>query len=205
MTIQEITYLISLPLVGAFNGWFSTWLAIRMLFRPRLPVRIFGWPYQAPLPKRQNEIAQRIGEIVEQQLLSMEDFRSQAINPEVLARIEELVAERVADDLRERRDALPRLARKIVTDDILRSVKKRVVAVLAQHLPGMLESGFDAMTRKVKIGDVVTQRIERFDILELEDVILSVARSELRLIEYLCGVLGFVIGLAQLVLHFATR
>ena len=47
---------------------------------------------------------------------------------------------------------------------------------------------------------MIEDRINQFDLGKLEEIILSVADRELKHIEYLGAVIGFVIGLAQAVL-----
>ena len=44
------------PVVAAFTGWFTTWIAIYMLFHPRNPVRFFGITIQGIFPKRQRQV-----------------------------------------------------------------------------------------------------------------------------------------------------
>ena len=54
--------------------------------------------------------------------------------------------------------------------------------------------------RAVETLDVkrlVEEKINNFDLVELESIILSLSNSELRYIEVLGGVLGFIIGLIQ--------
>ena len=71
------------PVVGAFIGWLTNYVAIKMLFRPRQPWRFLGLSLQGVMPKRQHDIAVKIGEVVEEDLLNSEDILN-AINTEEL-------------------------------------------------------------------------------------------------------------------------
>ena len=60
------------PLIGAVIGCFTNYIALKMLFRPYEPKRLFGknLPFTPGLiPKRRKEIARAIGTMVERDLL----------------------------------------------------------------------------------------------------------------------------------------
>ncbi|KEO82084.1 DUF445 family protein [Tumebacillus flagellatus] len=62
-------------IVGAVIGLFTNWLAIVMLFRPWTEKKVFGMrvPFTPGLiPSRQGELAEKLGEIVEEDLLTPE-------------------------------------------------------------------------------------------------------------------------------------
>jgi uncharacterized membrane protein YheB (UPF0754 family) len=72
--------------VGGAIGLFTNWLAIVMLFRPWNEVRFFGM--RLPLtpgliPRRQNELAEKLGEIVEQDLVTPEGLAKSLKRPDV--------------------------------------------------------------------------------------------------------------------------
>ncbi len=60
--------------VATFHGYAAAWLAVRMLFRPHRPVKIFGltiWP-QGMIPRHRERLAQSIGNAVGNELVSQE-------------------------------------------------------------------------------------------------------------------------------------
>lgn len=62
-------------LIGSIIGYFTNWLAIRMLFRPHEEKRIFGFkiPFTpGMIPKERGRIARSVGETVEDYLLTPE-------------------------------------------------------------------------------------------------------------------------------------
>jgi uncharacterized membrane protein YheB (UPF0754 family) len=66
------------PLLGALIGYVTNYIAIRMLFRPLRPWRLFG--LRLPLtpgiiPAKRGELAQRMGEMVGSHLLTAGDVR----------------------------------------------------------------------------------------------------------------------------------
>jgi uncharacterized membrane protein YheB (UPF0754 family) len=193
----------SLPVIGAFIGWVTNHIAIRMLFRPRNPVRILGCSYQAPLPKRQTEIAERVGVIVEEQLLTVGDLRTEVVTPETTRQLMETIDREVMHALKEKRARLPKLARPLLGNDILRVVKNLLVGEVEARLPSLMEQSFETVSRNLSIQAIVARKVAAFELEKLEEVIFQLASRELWLIEVLGGVLGFLIGLLQVAVAFA--
>lgn len=190
----------SLPFVGAFNGWITTHFAIRMLFRPRRPWHIGPFQYVAPLPKRQREIAERIGAIVENELLNYEDIREQIATPEFLEHAAEAVESQIGEMLADKRASLPSLVQKLLTDDLLKRARRLISREVANELPELIERMLGVMSEKVSIRRLIAEKVAAFELDRLEEVIFSLAARELRLIEGLCGGLGFLIGCVQLLI-----
>jgi len=72
------------PLLGALIGYVTNYIAIRMLFRPLYPWRLFG--LRLPLtpgiiPAKRDELAQRMGEMVGSHLLTADDVRQALEKP----------------------------------------------------------------------------------------------------------------------------
>ena len=53
-----------IPFISAFIGWFTNWIAIKMLFHPREPKRFLFMTIQGIFPKRQQQFAQKLGATV---------------------------------------------------------------------------------------------------------------------------------------------
>ena len=64
-----IRYILFSALLGAFIGWVTNIVAIKLIFRPYKAINILGlFTLQGVLPK-ENELAIAIGQTVEQELL----------------------------------------------------------------------------------------------------------------------------------------
>ena len=71
---MAILQVICMPVVGALIGWITNRLAVMLIFRPYKPVRLLGYTFQGVVPKRRLELAEKIGAVIEKELLSMEDL-----------------------------------------------------------------------------------------------------------------------------------
>ena len=78
------------PVIGAIIGYFTNYLAVKMLFRPRHPKYLFG--KQLPLtpgaiPKGKDRLAKSAGQIVANHLVTEEDLTARLLSPEMTAAV----------------------------------------------------------------------------------------------------------------------
>lgn len=75
--------IIAMPIIAAFIGWGTNVIAIKMLFWPRRPIQIplLKFEFLGVLPKRQGDIAQSIGQVLNDDLLPIQDLID-AVNTE---------------------------------------------------------------------------------------------------------------------------
>jgi uncharacterized membrane protein YheB (UPF0754 family) len=151
--------------VATFHGYGAAWLAVRMLFRPHNPVRVFGltvWP-QGMIPRHRDRLAQTIGHAVGNELVSQETvvhalfetgFFRRKVESFVSAFVGELLEKNYATAL----DAIPKSVRAPVLD-ALAALQHRI----AEHVAGALKSEetAEAVTRFVdrRVEDILAQRL----------------------------------------------
>ena len=74
--------LLLLPFIAATIGWFTNYIAVKMLFHPRKPFKFWFITLHGILPKRQVEIAQSVGRMVANDLLSSKDIQERLATKE---------------------------------------------------------------------------------------------------------------------------
>ncbi|MBQ5589330.1 MAG: DUF445 family protein [Anaerotignum sp.] len=94
MTLQNLAG----PVIGSIIGYFTNYIAVKMLFYPRNEVRIGG--HKVPftpgaIPKGKPRLAKTVGSVVANTLLTEEDIRQRILSPET----EEAVMDKVMAEL----------------------------------------------------------------------------------------------------------
>lgn len=199
MTIDgyiRIAQLVAIPVLSAITGYVTNRLAVRMLFRPRRPRRFLGLSFQGVIPKRRGDIALRVGETIERHLFSHKDIRRVLSEPQMRDKITRLLDERVETVLREKLIAQVPMARMFLNDAIVERAKGVIMREILESVEPMTESVLETLEQELDFKELVARRIEELDLVEFEAIVMAVARRELRMIEWLGGALGFVIGLA---------
>ena len=93
--MKQILFWILPPLVGAIIGYVTNALAIKMLFRPLTEKRLFGLrlPFTPGiLPRERGKLAESIGRMVEQELLTPGVLRERLAKAEVRGNVESAMA-----------------------------------------------------------------------------------------------------------------
>jgi len=75
---MDILNIISGPVIGAVIGYFTNYIAVKMLFRPHNPVKTgkYTLPFTPGIiPKRKNELGKAVGHAVGNNLLTTEDLQ----------------------------------------------------------------------------------------------------------------------------------
>jgi uncharacterized membrane protein YheB (UPF0754 family) len=52
---------------------------------------------------------------------------------------------------------------------------------------------------QINVKEIIRDKIENFDVSDLEDILFSILKTEFKMIEYIGGILGFFIGITQLI------
>lgn len=194
---------ILMPIVAALIGWITNYLAVKMIFRPHRPVRILGLTLQGLVPRRQKELARSIGETVERDLISGKDVTKLLQSPEMQRQIEQLVESQVELFIRDKLSAVPMVSM-FLQGELATQVKRLLVDQFKGSVPHLLEGMMEKIESGMDFQEIVRQKVEAFDLSKLESIIYRISARELKTIEYLGGVLGFLVGLGQVALMMLT-
>ncbi|SHE83237.1 Protein of unknown function [Thermoanaerobacter uzonensis DSM 18761] len=192
--MQFLTRMLFLAFVGAAIGWFTNFVAVKMLFKPLKPIKILGIEVQGLIPKRKYEIAKSVGEIVEKELLSFNELWDKLLTEEnrkfLLSNLD-LKVKGVTEN--KFPSFLPKAIKEMISNYI-GDIINREVEVFLNFPPNEV---VEIISKKLKISEIVEEKIKSFKLEKLEDVVIKIAHSELYMIEIMGGVLGFLIGVLQ--------
>jgi uncharacterized membrane protein YheB (UPF0754 family) len=195
--------LILTPFITAAIGWFTNWVAVKMLFHPRVPIRIFGWKWQGLIPRRQPQLASESAEIIEREILQqhmiLNEIKKIDLSPYLEKTAHTLVWDRIGPQLR----AIPLLG-SFVNDGILAKFEVIACAEIKNEAAPLMEKVATQFEASVDLKQMIEDNIAAFDLERLEGIVNAVAKREFRTIERLGAVLGFVIGCVQVALFWAT-
>lgn len=188
----------SLPVVGALIGWLTNYIAIKMLFRPQRPIRILGLTLQGLVPKRQADLALKIADTIEKNLISHKDVQAVLDSQETREEVENLINRQVDIFLQEKLASIPMISM-FLGGGLLLQVKQMLTEQFSSAIPGFMDGLMTKVESKLDFREIVRQKVEAFDLSTLEAIIYNISSRELKTIEYLGGLLGFLVGLAQMI------
>jgi uncharacterized membrane protein YheB (UPF0754 family) len=190
----------TLPLIGALIGWLTNYIAIKMLFHPKNEIKIFFISLQGIFPKRQQDFARKLGEVVSTELLSAQEVTahlkekatSETVLNHIAMRLEEGIAKRLPR-------AFPVLAM-FMSNDLTEKIK----SVLLEQISSLNEELIDMLSGELEeeldVQGIVEEKVASFSSDKLEELLFSIMRREFKFVEGVGAVLGFMIGLLQILL-----
>lgn len=193
---MELIVVLFMIVIGAAIGWITNILAIKLLFRPIRPYRIpiIGYQIQGLLPRRKAEVAANIGKTVEEELVSINEILEKMIQEEDKQRVILLVKKKVQ---RLAEENIPFLIPTTIKNLIISSIDEVIDRELGVMLEDLSENILHKVASRIKIREIVEDKINSYEFEKIEAIVLSIAKKELKHIERLGGLLGGLIGLIQ--------
>ena len=172
-----ITVLI-LTIVGALIGWMTNLFAIKLLFRPIKPIHLPLTPFTIVglIPKRRNELAKTIAEVVANELLSIEELIDETITDEDLHHIKGYVKRKIKGVINEKIAIIPFPFKGMIQGPIEQMIDVEV----DQGLDEVIINIKDIVQTRLNIEQLIEKNINALDLNELEQIILKIAKKELR-------------------------
>lgn len=189
-----------LPVISALIAWFTNWIAIKMLFHPRLPVHILGIKFQGVFPKRQQQIAASLGALVARELLHFDEIAVRLKDPKNLTSVRPHIEQHLDRFLQEKlKEKLPVIAM-FVGQGTLDKVKEGLMEEIDVLLPEIIEKYTGSLAAEIDVEQIVVEKVRHFSSDKLEDILKQILSKEFRFIELIGGFIGFMIGLLQVLM-----
>ncbi len=192
----------TLPFISAIIGWFTNYIAVLMLFRPRKPTFILGYNIQGIFPKRQAVIATKIGKMVAEELLSIEDIQSKLHSAEAMKNIHVKLEEKIDYYLNNSMPEKYPIMSLFIGSGTKLKIKTEVMGQVETFAPDMLGDMVNSIEANLNIEELISQKVNAFPPEKLEKILNDILKNEFTFIEWVGGVLGFLIGLIQLVIAY---
>jgi uncharacterized membrane protein YheB (UPF0754 family) len=171
-----------------------------MLFHPREPKNFFGITLQGIFPKRQQQFAQKLGQLVSKELISFDDIVGKINKPETIQKAIPFVEEHIDKFIKTKlKEEIPLLSM-FINDKSMESIKKGMVHEIESLFPLLITKMTDGVKNDLDIEQIVMRKVSNFSSDKLEEILNAIMSKEFRFVEIIGAVLGFLIGLIQILL-----
>lgn len=195
----------TIPFISAFIHWLTIWMALKLLFHPRQPRRVLGFTLQGVFPKKQRQIAESLGRIVGQELLSFTDIEAAITDPENVRRILPLVETHIDHFLREKlKEAMPMISM-FIGEKTIAQLKSVFMSELEELFPAVMKNYVGHLREDLDLERIVVDKIAGFSNDRLEAMLNEFLTREFRFVEVIGAALGFLIGLLQIAITLLVK
>lgn len=188
----------TLPFLAAFLGWFTNYLAVKMLFHPREPINLGFMELQGVFPKRQKVIAQKLGKMVVEELFSAKDLREKIVNPANIDSIMDSLEAKINHYLDVKFPQTFPFISMVMPSKTKLQVKDEMLREVELMTPELIERFVNKMESELDIEAIVSQKVGEMSSERLEGLINSIISKEFRFIEIVGAIIGFMIGCLQI-------
>jgi len=198
-------WLILIPFISAFIGWITNWVAIKMLFHPREPRKIIGITFHGIFPKRQQQFAEKLGRLVSSEFLSFTDIEQKISDPQNLKKVMPLIENHVDDFLRVKlKDQMPILS-KFIGEKTITSLKDVFMQQIETIFPQVMKQFAGNLKNELDLEEIVIKKVAGFSSDKLEEILYQIMSKEFRFVEIIGAVIGFIIGMVQVIITTMTN
>ncbi len=197
-------WIYTIPFISAVIHWVTIWMALKMLFHPKTPKKILGITFHGVFPKKQQQIAENLGRIVGNELLSFTEIEAKITNPANLESIYPHVEEKINEFLTVKlKTAMPMIAM-FIGDKTIDQLRTVFMAELRELLPGLLKNYVGNLKQELDLEKIVVEKVKNFSSDKLEMLLNQILTKEFRFVEVIGAILGFIIGVVQILITWFT-
>lgn len=192
-----------MPVFGLFTGWFTDWLALRMIFFPIEPKKYFGVEWQGLFLKRRKEVAEAYGELIAKEIITPHNVIEAILHGPLSDRVLALIQRQLDAEL-------GRVARPLVVFAVgsrkYQDMKLSIASQIMSRLPETMRYIEDYATDAMDIRNVLVSKMKELSPHEFERLLRPAFEQDEWILIATGAVLGFAVGEAQVLLleHLAA-
>ncbi|MGL6107288.1 DUF445 domain-containing protein [Romboutsia sp.] len=193
--MNNMLKILILASIGGLIGYITNVVAIKLIFRPIEPIKI---PFTNKeiiglIPKRRGEIANNIGEVIAKEFLTIDEILENAITEADKDELVEYINVKIKTIVNEKMAFVPSAIKSIVLGYISEALEEEIKKCINE----LEEDIIIKVNQRIDIQQMVEDKINELDLYYLEEIIIKIVKNELKHIEILGLVLGFLIGIVQ--------
>ena len=189
-----------LPIFGGCIGLLTDWLAIKLIFVPREPVRLGRVIFQGKFQRRRAEVARQYGELIANEVLTVGNLLDALLRGPKSDRLAAMVSRMVASAV----DEQAALAKPVLTMAVggvrLREMEHAAAVKALEQLPATARYAEGYLTEAMDVAKMIEQRMLALTPLEFEGLLRPAFRQDEWKLIAVGGAIGFLVGELQVLL-----
>jgi uncharacterized membrane protein YheB (UPF0754 family) len=196
-----------MPAFGLIVGWFTDWLALKMIFNPKEPIRILGIEWQGLFLKRRKEVAADYGALIADEIITPRKVIEAVLRGPLSDRVFAMVRRQVQASL----DRNTGLAKPLVVLTVgtgrYQDMKRTITAKVMQRLPETMSYLEDYARDSMDVRNLLIEKMQALDELQFEALIRPAFEQDEWILITVGALLGFGMGEVQALIleHFSSR
>lgn len=191
-----------LPIAGLLVGYFTNWIALKMIFLPQEPRKVGPFVVQGLFHKRQQEVAADYGALIADEILTPANMMEEIINGRLSDNLINLVTRHVKNAVDEQAGVTKPFVVLAVGGDAYKGMKAAAVETFVANIPDALNHIEEYAQDAMDVKNTIVDRMKKLTSEEFESLIRPAFEEDEWMLICTGAALGFAAGVAQLVLIF---
>jgi len=209
--VQMIVWMLTqepliMPIFGLFTGWFTDWLALKMIFDPKTEKKYLGiFKWQGLFFKRQKEVASAYGALIAKEVLTPSNMIESILKGKLSDNLFSMIQQNVQKMVDEQAGVLKPVVVFAVGSAKYKNMKEAITDRMVEQLPAALKHMEKYAEDAMDIQNTLVTKMQELTPEEFEGVLRPAFKQDEWILITVGAVLGFLVGELQVVLmeHFA--
>lgn len=189
---------IIMPIAGLVTGWFTDWLALKMIFRPLEPKRYLGLvEWQGLFLKRRREVAAAYGDLIAREIITPRNVIQAVLTGPLSDKLFAMVQREVQHVL----DRQTSIARPLIVFAVgstrYQEMKRAVGAQMMAALPATMLHVEDYAADAMDIRNTLVSKMQQLSPAEFEKLLRPAFEQDEWILITVGALLGFLVGELQ--------
>lgn len=193
-----------MPLFGGFVGWFSDWMALKMIFEPKEERRYFLFlKWQGLFIKRRHEVAAEYGALIAREILTPHNMVEALLKGPSADRLFDMVQKHIQKLVDEQAGLIKPLVVYSVGSRNYQKMKSEVAEKFMARAPDTLRHVEQYAEDAMNLEQTLVEKMQQMTMEQFEGLLRPVFQQDEKTLIAVGAVLGFLVGelQVQIMLH----
>ncbi|MEZ4880338.1 MAG: hypothetical protein R2801_09265 [Chitinophagales bacterium] len=187
-----------LPAAGVIVGYFTNFLALKLIFNPLKPIKIFGFTFIGLFIKRQNEVSAEYGKIIADRVLYSENLWEHMLNRQGGKAMYDLIEKHVNQSLNQATGSVPQpILNMLEGSKAYAELREMIVKNMVSRLPNKFKFLHDFTDEVFDIEGTLREKLQALPPKDFVGVLRPAFESEELKLILVGAALGGIAGFLQ--------
>ncbi len=192
---------IVLPLFGVGIGWFTDWIALKMIFLPREPKRFFGfYTWQGVFQKRKDQVAADYGDMIAREIITIPNLLEAVLSGPKSDKLFTMITREVQRTIDTQASVVKPFVAMAVGSRKFQEMKQTAAAKAAARIPETIRHAEGYAVNALDVRNTIVDRMRQLNPLEFEQLLRPAFRQDEWKLIAVGAVIGGLVGELQVLL-----
>ncbi|RSN21789.1 DUF445 domain-containing protein [Amycolatopsis sp. WAC 04169] len=192
---------IVLPLFGIGIGWFTDWIALKMIFLPREPKRFFGfYTWQGVFQKRKDQVSADYGDMIAREIITIPNLLEAVLSGPKSDKLFSMITREVQRTIDAQASVVKPFVAMAVGSRRFQEMKQTAAAKAAARIPETIRHAESYAVNALDVRNTIVDRMRRLKPLEFEQLLRPAFRQDEWKLIAVGAVIGGLVGELQVLL-----